>query len=86
MNNEQPLTYPTLKTIFGRIIYNNNEKADDFKNYVVLDSVEKRISKEIPKSRRIVTSLQQSLTKEQVVRFLKSNNIPVKEQQQNQPQ
>lgn len=85
-NKEAPLTYPKLKTIFGRIIYNNNESPNDFKNYVVLESIEKRISKEIPKSRRIITNMHKALTDEQVIDFLTKNNIPFKQEKQNQPQ
>ena len=74
---ERPFTYPTLKTLFGRILYTNRNNQD-FKNYVVIDDNTKSISKHIPPERRITTNKRNgALSINQVITYLCKNGIPV---------
>ena len=54
-----------------------------FENYVVIDDDEKAIKGFVPPKRFIeVDGIKSSLTKRQVERYLKKNNIPLIEKQQ----
>ena len=76
-HGERPFTYPTIKTLFGRILYTKRDNKD-FKNYVVIDDDKKSISKHIPPERRIVTNKRNgALSLDQVIDYLCKNGIPV---------
>ena len=74
---EHNFSYPRLKNIFERIMYERKDNKD-FKNYVVIDDTKSIIKKQIPPSRTILTNgKKESLTMQQVVDYLLANNIPV---------
>ncbi len=78
MNKEGygPFTYPTIKNVLDKMLY--NFKNSDYQNYVVLEDQRKKISNEIPPARRIITNIKRgSLSPDDVIVYLKSNNIPL---------
>jgi len=68
--------YPTLKNFISKILY--SKKNEDFSNYVVLEDTRKKVRNQIPRSRIIYSNHnKQSITTDQVVDYLKANNLPV---------
>lgn len=72
--------YPKLQKLVDFIL---RRYADNgYKNYVVLENDASKIRYEIPPARRIMTNAKnKALQPEQVVKYLKANNLPLAEQE-----
>lgn len=72
--NHGPFIYPTLNSVAQKLLF--GLKNSDYSNYVVLEDERKKISKEIPSARCIITNKKhRSLTTAQVERYLSQNGI-----------